>query len=194
MPQNVFSSCSPVILGCFLYTDSGLTTPAPDGVYSDGLDVFTVSGGAGEITASALCSNFTTSTTTTTTTAAPILACLGYDASSALLACQDFGNCGTTTTTSTTTTTTTVAFESFSVRTENAVVPTDICTNSTITVYAASGSIFTSATKLYSDSALTTSLIISGANNAFISELLSATIWFYDNGLGEIGANTGNSC
>lgn len=110
----------------------------------------------------------TTSTTTTTTTAP--------------------------TTTSTTTTTTTVAFETFTVRTENAVLPTNICSNPTFTVYAASGSVFAGTTKLYTDSALTTSLVIAGGNNAYISELLSATIWNYNNVLGEIGSNTGNSC
>lgn len=71
-----------------MYTDSGLTTPAPNGVYSDGVDVYTVTGGAGEVTATALCDNFTTTTTTTTTTTVPPT---------------------TTTTTSTTTTTTTAA-------------------------------------------------------------------------------------
>ena len=96
MPQNVFSSCPTITVGCFLYTDSGLTTPAPNGQYSDGVDVFTVSGGAGEITSSATCSSFTTtttttSTTTTTTTLAPI--CLGYDVSDSLAACQDYLNC-----------------------------------------------------------------------------------------------------
>jgi hypothetical protein len=69
MPQNVFSSCNPLTVGCFLYTDSGLTTPAPNGEYSDGTDVFTVTGGAGEITLTSLCSAYTTTTTTTTTTA-----------------------------------------------------------------------------------------------------------------------------
>jgi len=69
MGLNAFSNCSPLILGCTLYTDSGLTTPVADGIYSDGVNTYTVSGGAGLITATGTCP--TTTTTTTTTTAAP---------------------------------------------------------------------------------------------------------------------------
>jgi hypothetical protein len=69
MGLNAFSSCSPLILGCTLYTDSGLTTPVADGIYSDGVNTYTVSGGAGLITATGTCP--TTTTTTTTTTLAP---------------------------------------------------------------------------------------------------------------------------
>jgi hypothetical protein len=86
------------------------------------------------------------------------------------------------------------AFESWSVRTENNVVPINICGELEITVYSASGTLFTSGTALYSDSALTTSLFISGPNNPYISEIASAFIWNYNNGLGEIGSNTGSSC
>jgi hypothetical protein len=68
MGLNAFSSCSPLILGCTLYTDSGLTTPVANGIYSDGVNTYTVSGGAGLITATGTCP--TTTTTTTTTTAA----------------------------------------------------------------------------------------------------------------------------
>lgn len=71
MPQNVFSSCNPILVGCVLYTDAGLTIPAADGKYSDGVNVFTVSGGSGIISSSTSCSSVTTSTTTSTTTAAP---------------------------------------------------------------------------------------------------------------------------
>jgi hypothetical protein len=73
MPQNVYTTCSPIVVGCFLYTNSGLTTPVFNGNYSNGTDVFTVSGGAGEITSSAPCA--TSSTTTTTTTAAQTIFC-----------------------------------------------------------------------------------------------------------------------
>ena len=69
MGLNAFSSCSPLILGCTLYTDSGLTTPVADGIYSDGVNTYTVSGAAGLITATGTCP--TTTTTTTTTTLAP---------------------------------------------------------------------------------------------------------------------------
>lgn len=65
MAQNVFSSCGTITVGCFLYTDAGLTTPAANGIYSDGTTAFTVTGGAGEVTASAACGSFTTTTTTT---------------------------------------------------------------------------------------------------------------------------------
>ena len=73
MSATIYTNCSVLGLGCFLYQDAGLTTPVANGEYSDGTDVFTVSGGAGEITASALCNppTTTTSTTTSTTTAAP---------------------------------------------------------------------------------------------------------------------------
>lgn len=65
MAQNVFSSCVTITVGCFLYTDAGLTNPAPNGLYSDGVNVFTVSGGLGQVTAVASCGSFTTTTTTT---------------------------------------------------------------------------------------------------------------------------------
>jgi hypothetical protein len=87
MAATIYTNCSVLGLGCFLYQNTGLSTPVANGEYSDGTNVFTVSGGSGQITAVASCSptTTTTSTTTTTTTAAP------------------------TTTTSTTTTTTTAA-------------------------------------------------------------------------------------
>lgn len=72
MSQIVYSPCTPpLVVGCFLYTDAGFTTPVADGIYSDGNTAFTVSGGLGEITSGIACSSLTTSTTTTTTTAAP---------------------------------------------------------------------------------------------------------------------------
>lgn len=77
MPQNVYTTCSPIVVGCFLYTNSGLTTPVFNGNYSNGTTLFTVTGGNGEITSSAPCTTTTTSTstssttTTTTTTQAP---------------------------------------------------------------------------------------------------------------------------
>jgi hypothetical protein len=70
MAATIYTNCSVLGLGCFLYQDAGLTTPVSNGEYSDGTDVFTVTGGAGEITASTIC-NPPTSTTTSTTTAAP---------------------------------------------------------------------------------------------------------------------------
>ena len=70
MAATIYTNCSTLTLGCFLYQDAGLTTPVSNGEYSNGTDVFTVTGGAGEITATALCNPPTTTTTTTTTTIA----------------------------------------------------------------------------------------------------------------------------
>lgn len=82
MSLNVYTNCSPIALGCFLYTDAGLTTPVSDGVYSNGLGTFTVSGGAGEITAQGTCPTTTTTTTTSTTTGASALVSVRFDNSS----------------------------------------------------------------------------------------------------------------
>ena len=106
MGLNAFSSCSPLILGCTLYTDSGLTTPVADGIYSNGVNTYTVSGGAGLITATGTCP--TTTTTTTTTTLAP-------------------------TTTTTTTTTTTEAPTTTTTTTTTTEAPTTTTTTSTTT-------------------------------------------------------------
>lgn len=65
-----YSNCSSLTTGCFLYDDSGLTTPVSNGYYSDGTNCFTVTGGNGEITSISACTTTTTSTTTTTTTVA----------------------------------------------------------------------------------------------------------------------------
>jgi hypothetical protein len=66
------SSGSTLQNGTIIYTDSALTTPAPVGFYSDGLNWWFISGGglAGELSSETLCGSTTTSTTTTTTTAA----------------------------------------------------------------------------------------------------------------------------
>lgn len=92
MAQNVYTNCPTIAIGCFLYTDSSLTTPVTDGIYSDGTNVYYLSGG--QVISEGLCNPPTTTstttiapTTTTTTTIAP------------------------TTTTSTTTSTTTVLIE-----------------------------------------------------------------------------------
>jgi hypothetical protein len=96
MAATIYTNCSTLTLGCFLYQDAGLTTPVSNGEYSDGTDVFTVSGGAGEITASALCNpptTTTTSTTTTTTTTTPIYTYLGGtnpSSATSLAACTSY--------------------------------------------------------------------------------------------------------
>ena len=74
-----FSNCdtpATVGIGCVIFLDSGIPTYAADGYYSDGLNVYTISGGFGSITAIGACYTTTTtttapSTTTTTTTAYP---------------------------------------------------------------------------------------------------------------------------
>jgi len=68
MPATTYSSCTPIIVvGCYLYSNIGLTIPVINGQYSNGTDCFTVTGGLGEVTASQPCPI----TTTTTTTIAP---------------------------------------------------------------------------------------------------------------------------
>ena len=59
--SKYYSNCSiPLTTGCFLYTDIGLTTPAADGFYSQGIACYTVTGGNGEITAVSSCPTTTT--------------------------------------------------------------------------------------------------------------------------------------
>ena len=49
MASNVYSACSTITAGCFLFTDAGLTSPAPDGFYSGGSFCYFVAGGSGEV-------------------------------------------------------------------------------------------------------------------------------------------------
>jgi len=106
MGLNAYSNCTPLTTGCFLYQDSGLTTPVANGVYSDGTNTFTVTGGAGEITSQGTCP-VTTTTTTTTTTLAP--------------------------TTTTTTTTTTLAPTTTTTTTTTTLAPTTTTTTTSTT-------------------------------------------------------------
>lgn len=87
-----------------------------------------------------------------------------------------------------------VSSDSWSVRTEGGSTPINICTNTPFTVYSVAGALFTSGTALYSDAALTTSLVIGGSPNSYISEVTSGTIFEYNDGLGQIGTNTGSIC
>lgn len=66
MAQNVYTNCPTIAIGCFLYTNSSLTTPVTDGYYSNGTKYFFVSGG--QVISEGLCNPPTTTTTTTTTT------------------------------------------------------------------------------------------------------------------------------
>jgi cytoskeletal protein RodZ len=67
MAQNVYTICPTITIGCFLYTNSSLTTPVADGYYSNGVSYFFVTGG--KVISQGLCNPPTTSTTTSTTTA-----------------------------------------------------------------------------------------------------------------------------
>jgi hypothetical protein len=51
-PSNYYLSPSlnPLDIGDYIYTDTSLTTPAPNGYYSDGTGWYLVSGGSGQIT------------------------------------------------------------------------------------------------------------------------------------------------
>jgi hypothetical protein len=57
MAVSVYSNCTTLTSGCFLYDNSNLTSPASNGKYSDGFDCYTVSGGNGEITSVSACSS-----------------------------------------------------------------------------------------------------------------------------------------
>ena len=61
---NVWSGDYIYSIGSELFLNSCLTEPAPDGKYSNGSDCYTVSGGAGVISAIAPCGGGTTTTTT----------------------------------------------------------------------------------------------------------------------------------
>jgi hypothetical protein len=78
MSQIVYSNCSTLSAsGCFLYTNSALTTPVLDGKYSNGTNCYTVSGGEGQITAVEAC---TTPTPTPTPTSTPTPSNYSYTA------------------------------------------------------------------------------------------------------------------
>ena len=108
MALNAYTNCSPIVLGCFLYQDSGLTTPVANGFYSDGTNVFEVTGGAGEITNVTSCP-VTTTTTTSTTTAAPITTTTTTTTTEAPTTTTTTSTTTEAPTTTTTTTTTTSA-------------------------------------------------------------------------------------
>lgn len=144
MGLNAYSNCTPLTTGCYLYQDSGLTTPVADGVYSDGNNTYTVSGGAGLITGQGTCA--TTTTTTTTTTEAPTTTTTTTTTTEAPT---------TTTTTTTTTGLPVVAFDLGYATTNGS----DACQNaisSPNAYFATSGSTFTAGTVLYTDIGLTT--------------------------------------
>ena len=57
--------------GTIIYTDTALTSPAPNGFYSDGNNYWNTGAGSGNLQNETLCNPLTTTTTTTTTTEAP---------------------------------------------------------------------------------------------------------------------------
>jgi hypothetical protein len=66
--MQVYSSCSPIVNGCFLYSDPGLTTPVSSGKYSDGINCYTITNGIGQIEVVSSCTTTTTTTSTSTST------------------------------------------------------------------------------------------------------------------------------
>ena len=64
MAQTIYTTCSPIAVGCFLYQNNGRTIPSATGSYWDGTKCWEV-GPGGEVISEGFC---TTSTTTTTTT------------------------------------------------------------------------------------------------------------------------------
>jgi hypothetical protein len=45
-----YTNCFPIITGCFLYLNSNYTGPVPAGYYSDGINVYQVTGSIGQVT------------------------------------------------------------------------------------------------------------------------------------------------
>lgn len=56
MAGTVYSNCSSITTGCYLYTNTCLTSPVSNGYYSNGTDCYTVTGGSGYISSVSSCS------------------------------------------------------------------------------------------------------------------------------------------
>lgn len=67
MANYYYSNCSTITVGCYLYTNTGLTTPVSNGYYSDGTNCFTVTGGSGYVSSVDTCAEFITIDTYTPT-------------------------------------------------------------------------------------------------------------------------------
>ncbi len=78
MSVYLYTTCSVLTVGCPVYTNDSLTTPAGNGQYYDGATCWTISGGI--ITGTGACT--TTSTTTTTTTVFSCAQCKTWQYSS----------------------------------------------------------------------------------------------------------------
>jgi hypothetical protein len=151
VPTSYYAVAGTIVLvnGTILYTDTSLTTLAPNGYYSNGGDNWAIVGGNGTLTTQTAC-NLTTTTTTTSTTAAPTTTTTTTTTTTAAPT--------TTTTTSTTTSTTTIAFSTFSLQPNN-IDQVGACSDWPIGVldyYTSFGATLQDGTTIYTDTALTT--------------------------------------
>lgn len=132
-PTTVYSTTGTTLgVGEFLYSNSSLSTVAPDGYYSNGTNWWRVRFGAGYIAETGSCTT-TTSTTSTTSTSTST----------------------TSTSTSTTSTSTTLAPISFNLG-YDASVGWQACYSATSVYYRAAGEILENGTYIYTDSILST--------------------------------------
>lgn len=150
-PTSYYAVSGTIVLvnGTILYTDTSLTTLAPNGYYSNGGDNWAIAGGNGTLSTQTAC-GLTTTTTTTTTTAAPTTTSTTTTTTTAAPT--------TTTTTSTTTSTTTIAFSTFFLQ-GSTIDQANACAtypSSLVAYYTSFGSTLTNGTIIYIDSALTT--------------------------------------
>jgi len=58
MSQQIFTTCNPIAINCFLYTNSNRTTPVSAGYYYDGGTCWQVSS-SGKVTAAGACNSVT---------------------------------------------------------------------------------------------------------------------------------------
>jgi hypothetical protein len=80
--------------GTILYTDSSLTTLAPDGFYSDGTNYCQISGGDGTLVGISPCT-LTTTTTTSTTTEASTTTTTTTSTTTLAVSCNNYNIVGT---------------------------------------------------------------------------------------------------
>ena len=134
MGLNAYSNCNTLTTGCFLYQDSGLTTPVVNGVYSDGVNTYTVTGGLGQITSQGSCPATTTTTTTTTTTSSPSTTTTTTTTTPSPTTTTTTTTTTASPTTTTTTTTTTEAPTTTTTTTTTTEAPTTTTTTTTTTL------------------------------------------------------------
>jgi hypothetical protein len=164
VPTSYYAVAGTIVLvnGTILYTDTSLTTLAPNGYYSNGGDNWAIVGGNGTLTTQTAC-NLTTTTTTTTTTAAPTTTTTTTSTTTAAPTTTTTTTTTTaapttTTTTSTTTSTTTIAFSTYSLQPSN-IDQAGACSDypaGLLNFYTAFGATLQDGTIIYTDTALTT--------------------------------------